>query len=326
MRFSIVVPVYNVEKYIRECLDSIHNQNFDDYEVVLIDDGSQDDSGEICDEYAHKYANIKVVHKDNQGLVSARREGYRHAIGEYIINCDSDDFIEPFTLNVLNETIIKYAPDLILYNSTLVYDDSKKTFGEHLFSEGFIEKEWLFDTFLLSAHANSLCMKAYKRDILDIERDYSKYYKLNYGEDLLQSIPLGLNAERIYYLDRQLYNYRIGSGMMSQYNNQQYWSFKEVYSVLKEATKRINLEESDLKSSKFLVQAAYDAIHLNLFADQYHEEDVIQIIRDEEFIKAYGIIRKTKYINLFTLKQRIILALIHFNLIKVLKFLFVFCR
>lgn len=323
MIFSVVIPVYNVEKYLVECLDSILSQSFKDFEVLLIDDGSNDSSGEICDKYQDRFDNVRVIHKKNEGLISARREGYRHASGEYIINCDSDDYIEPDTLSSLYDVIKSSQPDMIIYNSYISCDGERSIFNEHLFSEGYVKKEQIFDMLLLNSQVNSLCMKTYKKELIDIEEDYSDFYNYNYGEDLLQSIPLVIKCNSIYYLDKQLYNYRIGSGMTYKYNNTRYWSFKEVYYKLKEALKIISVDEPDYKLSKFLVHVAYDAIHVNLEVGEYHENDVMKIVNDEEFREAYNLIRKSKYMRMFTKKQRIILEMIYFKFFIPLKVLFI---
>lgn len=95
MLLSVVIPVYKVEKYLNECVDSIINQSFDDYEIILVDDGSPDKCPEICDEYANKYDFIKVIHKQNGGLSAARNTGIDAASGEYIMFLDSDDYWNP---------------------------------------------------------------------------------------------------------------------------------------------------------------------------------------------------------------------------------------
>ena len=94
MFFSIVIPVYNVEKYLNECVDSILSQSFKDFELILVDDGAKDSSGKICDEYAEKDNRVKVIHKENGGLSDARNVGTAQASGEYIVYVDSDDYID----------------------------------------------------------------------------------------------------------------------------------------------------------------------------------------------------------------------------------------
>jgi len=112
---SIVIPVYNVENYLDECLRSILNQNFNDYELILVDDASTDRSGEICDEYASKYKNIKVIHlKENSLLPGARNAGLEKAEGEYVHFCDSDDYYLDNSLLPISKILKKDAPDVLV--------------------------------------------------------------------------------------------------------------------------------------------------------------------------------------------------------------------
>ena len=118
MKFSIIVPVYNTEKYLKECLDSLINQTYRDFEIILVDDGSTDSSGEICDIYAEQNPDrIKVIHKPNGGLISARITGNKHASGDYILNVDSDDFVSLDLLKTVNEKIEEYDfPYMVIYS------------------------------------------------------------------------------------------------------------------------------------------------------------------------------------------------------------------
>ena len=93
MLFSIVIPIYNVEKYLKECIDSFLNQDFDDYEIILVNDGSNDKSGEICDQYALQYPFIHAIHQENGGQAKARNVGTVKACGDYVVYIDSDDYI-----------------------------------------------------------------------------------------------------------------------------------------------------------------------------------------------------------------------------------------
>ena len=126
MFFSIVVPVYNVEKYLRECIDSILRQTFTDFELILVDDGSTDNSPLICDDYAQNDGRIKVIHKQNGGQAEARNIGTKTANGKYIIYIDSDDYIiENTFLQDLYE-IAKTGIDIICYKFRKYYDDTKE--------------------------------------------------------------------------------------------------------------------------------------------------------------------------------------------------------
>lgn len=100
MKISIIIPIYNVEQYLEECIDSAINQTFKAYEIILVDDGSEDSSGIICDRYERKYSEIKVIHKKNGGLSDARNAGLKQAVGEWVYFIDADDYILPDTLEV----------------------------------------------------------------------------------------------------------------------------------------------------------------------------------------------------------------------------------
>ena len=236
MLFSIVVPVYNVEKYLDECINSIIEQSKaidNDLEVLLIDDGSIDNSGSICDSYENKYPDlIRVFHKENQGLLATRRYGFKKASGEYIVNCDSDDLLEPGMLLKLKNVINKYTePDVILFNYNYMVGDSKKIAYKNIFSvepEIRVDKESVLETFLKDHSVVSLCTKIYKRSCIDVDKDYSSFYKVSNGEDSLQSIELYNKAESFIYMNDALYNYRIGSGMTRRFDKNYYIGFKAV--------------------------------------------------------------------------------------------------
>lgn len=116
MKLSIIMPVYNVEDYLCKCIDSVLNQDYEDYEVILVDDGSPDECPKICDSYAKKHDNIRVVHRENGGLSAARNSGIEVAIGEYILFVDSDDYIEPNVLGTLMEQVEREQLDVLRFD------------------------------------------------------------------------------------------------------------------------------------------------------------------------------------------------------------------
>lgn len=113
-KISIIVPVYKAEKYLNRCVDSILAQTFTDFELLLIDDGSPDKSGEICDEYARKDSRVRVIHKENGGVSSARQRGLDESIGEYTIHADPDDWVEPTMLEELYNKANKEDADMVI--------------------------------------------------------------------------------------------------------------------------------------------------------------------------------------------------------------------
>ncbi|WP_347548512.1 glycosyltransferase [Pseudalkalibacillus hwajinpoensis] len=130
MFFSIIVPVYNVETYLRECVDSILSQNFSGYELILVNDGSTDSSGSICEEYASSYSNkVNVVHKENGGLSDARNFGIDRASGEYIIFVDSDDYITENSLNIIHEKLSETNnTDILITRLMQIYPDGSEKY------------------------------------------------------------------------------------------------------------------------------------------------------------------------------------------------------
>jgi glycosyltransferase involved in cell wall biosynthesis len=213
MRFSVLIPVYNVEKYLEQCIQSVLTQDFSDYEVILVNDGSTDQSPMICRQFAEKDHRIKFFDKENEGLLLTRRFSIKHATGEYIVFLDSDDYWEPGILSALNKEIESSHVDLICYRYQIVTDEGKlvkKDTGifpdRSFFSRE--NKELFLKEFIESSRLNVLWSKCVKSSIVDKDADYSAFEDKK-GEDLLQSIALIRNAETILYMDDVFVNYRM---------------------------------------------------------------------------------------------------------------------
>lgn len=138
---SIIVPVYNVEKYLSECLDSLINQTYKNIEIICINDGSTDESGKICDEYSKKYKNIFVVHKKNEGLGFARNTGMNHVKGDYVLFVDSDDYIDKDMVEKLFNSISKNKVDICRCGYKKVDNQHNILFKDVLENELFKGKE-----------------------------------------------------------------------------------------------------------------------------------------------------------------------------------------
>ena len=170
MNISVVIPVYNVEDYLHYAIDSLVNQTHKNFEVLLIDDGSTDNSGKLCDKYAQEYDWIRVFHKENGGLSDARNYGVLKATNEWIFFLDPDDYIEPFTFELLTLIRAKYQADLI---STKVQttNEYEKYFAEqfNLESSQRVTKEEALELMLEDKVATvSACAKLYKKQILEM--------------------------------------------------------------------------------------------------------------------------------------------------------------
>lgn len=220
MLFSFIVPVYNISKYLEQCMQSLLSQKGADYEILLVDDGSTDDSGTVCDAYAESYPDIvRVIHKGNEGLLLTRRRGFQEAKGDWFVCVDSDDYISEFLLEKVVEAIEKYHPDMVMYNFDYVNDTGKKSKSRLQIPDGSVyegeEKEYIYSRRLLTDDINNMWSKALKRKIVDINADYSSYGIRNMCEDAIQVLPLFSNAEKIVYLDKPLYFYRKGQSSIT---------------------------------------------------------------------------------------------------------------
>lgn len=202
-KISVIVPIYNVEKYIKRCVESLINQSYKNLEIILVDDGSPDNCPKICDDYADKYSNIKVLHKTNGGLSDARNAGMEIATGEYISFIDSDDYIDLETYDITMKKMLETNSEIGAFNILLFSD------GEEL-------KPDLSDKFEIMKSEQAI-----ENTIDDIKvktNAWNKIYKSNVIKNL--KFPVGrLNedefftfkaldrANRIVYLYRQCYYY-----------------------------------------------------------------------------------------------------------------------
>lgn len=292
--FSILVPVYNVEKYLSICLDSVLSQSFSDYEIILIDDGSKDKSGSICDFYSDKYPSIvKTQHKENQGIISARRAGLKLAKGRYVCFLDSDDCLLPDALGVLARTIIETNADVILYRWKKIDNDGNEISEvvEQAFQEArYLSRNEVFEKMISTSALNSLWSKCCRYELFDVDVDYSSYYKMQYGEDFIQTLPVLAKAERFYYLDRILYGYRMNaSSITHNYQRNQYRTLNVLRPLLYNYLVQLKLDSKEnvqLFFQKYLnilwenIVALYRGI-----ADKKIRKEAIEEIKQYPFVK-----------------------------------------
>lgn len=217
--FSVILPVYNVETYLARCMESILRQDFTDYEIILVDDGSTDSSGVQCDRYLEKYSFVKVVHKANGGLASARNAGLEKAEGQYILWIDTDDWIAGNTLSLIYETINGGRVDIIKYN---YYREAEKAVpffsnaepGSYQGKE--ISRLMELALFSESDYGLSAWMHAYRRQFLKSNQLLFQAEKEVGSEDFLFNIEALENAEYVKVLKEPLYHYYLRPGSITQ--------------------------------------------------------------------------------------------------------------
>lgn len=210
IKFSIMVPVYNVEEYLDDCVKSILNQSYENFELILVDDGSKDRSGEICDMWAEKDSRIKVYHKPNGGLPSARSCALEHADGDYYLFADSDDYVSPDMMEVLYGKISETDCDCIFFSLEKKLGDKvieRAVCDASICGRVHTDKRFVLNIVLGAGGYNSLCRKCVKAACFD-GRDYTPYFHIQQGEDLVRSLEIYENAKSFLFMQNVFYYYR----------------------------------------------------------------------------------------------------------------------
>lgn len=165
---SIIIPVYNVEIYLRKCIDSVLKNTYKHIEIILVDDGSLDSSSSICDEYQKKYQNVKVIHKTNGGLSSARNSGLEIAEGKYILFIDSDDYISEDFIQDLVNTMIKSDVEVVQSNFEKINEGGKSLYIPNIIPQVYSSKEQILDAFFIDHNIHVTAWgKLYKKEIFN---------------------------------------------------------------------------------------------------------------------------------------------------------------
>ena len=199
---SVIVPVYNAEKYLHRCIDSILAQTFTDFELLLVDDGAKDRSGEICDEYAAKDSRVSVFHKENGGVSSARNLGLDKAQGEWIIFIDSDDWIADGMFKSMYEKATSEKADLVYCDLRMLFNDHAEVL--HI-AKYDTDRTKMLDNFIKSTFGTAVGMLAKKNLYESNEIRYP--IEVKFCEDFYVAIRLMLYSEKICYIPTTYYYY-----------------------------------------------------------------------------------------------------------------------
>ena len=220
-KLSIIIPIYNTGIYLHKCIKSILSQKLADFELILVDDGSKDESGAICDEYAKQDTRVKVIHKQNEGVSIARNTGIEMAEGEYIGFVDSNDWIEPDMYDTLYSLATSKECDVVMCDTVTKYDDKpdEEDTITQLSGENLLYKKDIHPT-LLREMAGSACRCIYKNELIKNNKvDFPQNIPLS--EDRMFNILAFGYANRVYYTKTHFYNryVRKGSAVSKYYGN-----------------------------------------------------------------------------------------------------------
>lgn len=258
-RISVIVPVYNVQDHIAECLDSIVKQTHKPYEVILVNDGSTDNSPDICKKYSGHYPFIKITNQENKGLSAARNTGIDRATGEYICFIDSDDFVAENMLSVLHEKILETGADMVKCGILHYYNESRidKYCG---IDSGFIvleNKSDFFKALFAKKYTHSACNALYKRELFDSLR----FMEGKIAEDLYLAPHLLMKCKKMVIVSEWLYFYRKRDGSIMNSFDFKHYDILEACLLMKTM-----LEHHDLFDSLADDFFSWFSHHLSAFA------------------------------------------------------------
>lgn len=312
---SIIVPVYNIEKYIRKCIESIINQTYKNLEIILVDDGTPDNSGKICDEYAKIDKRIKVIHKQNGGVSSARNVGLENALGEYVSFIDGDDYISDRFCEKLLQKIKEENADCIACGYYRVYDNKTEKIVS---SKPYVLKEieYLEQILFVQKGLGFSHMKLWRKDSINNIR-FNENLKV--AEDAYFGIQASSNIKKFYMINEPLYNYRFNEkSLVISYNKNYMNNYLEAMILTKDYI------EKNYKNNKSILEKLnnYISYHVLLIVVNYcftpengltikeQIEELKKVCKIKEFensIKksSYEGFSITRKIALFTLKHKL---------------------
>lgn len=300
MFFSVIVPVYNVEKYLAQCLDSILSQSFKDYELIVVDDGSKDNSGKICDEYAEKDSRVKVIHKVNGGLSDARNAGTKAAQGEYIVYIDSDDY-------VLSDSFLKTlydnlnGADILLYKHQKFFDGNSDmlpcnySYSNITVDDKYVEK--LKKLVEGDAFYGMAWIKTFKRS-LAVDNNIM-FEKGLLGEDMEWNYHLITNANSLSVVDEPFIAYRQRANSIT--TSIKLKNLTDFIYILEKWSKTIREEiaNEELKNVLFASMAKYYSNLLITYnrVEEKEKKQYINRIKDLSWVLKYSMSKRPRLVS-----------------------------
>ena len=210
-KFSIIVPIYNAAGTLDDCIKSVISQSYGNFELLLIDDGSTDNSNEICAEWAEAEQCIKVLNQANRGAMEARIKGICNASGDYCIFLDADDILDQKLLETINDCIIEHDTDVIIYKYTKIHRNGKCIEQQAIMEDRFMMRNdgvipGILEIVIRRSDLNNIVCKAVRTKVA-LKADFSFLPHVRYGEDLLIFIEILKNVTTVLYIDKALYQY-----------------------------------------------------------------------------------------------------------------------
>lgn len=295
-KISVIVPVYNIENYIERCVDSLVRQTYTDLEIILVDDGSRDSGGRICDELAARDERIRVVHKENGGLASARNAGLDAASGDYISFVDGDDLLDPDTYEKLAEAIQKHRPDVVCFGyrkvcAGVVTDRCVIDYPEGLCDEESLRQlklDAIFNPNVLDYNRKrilSSCTNLYRRDFLQEHQLRFRSEREVLNEDFLFVLQMMQAARSVYVSPRDFYYYDTREGSIStSYRQDMYRRKKALFEAYCQSLD-LSDPEVAIRLDNFYIECIYSCMVNECSAGRERRQALAQIrvlLKDEQ--------------------------------------------
>lgn len=322
---SIIVPVYNVEKYLRQCIKSLINQTYSKIEIILVDDGSTDSSGSICDEYSKNNLNISVIHKKNEGLGFARNSGLEKAQGEYVTFIDSDDVADLDLVELLMEGIKKSKADTCIGGFKRVSEDGKLNYIEQ-YEEEIFENQEVYDVLF----AKMLGSAPDKHDAIRMSvwnvmysMKIIKKYNIKFSserefisEDIIWDSEYFKYSKRVKVINSTAYSYRITPGSLTQKYKPN--MLDKICTLYLEMKRRVDEEKNIRLQRQFLVNLRMCIKQEKKSISKKQKKEIKKAIRSIVEYKVVKDVVDEYYKLIKQKKQKIFIALIKYRCINLI--------
>jgi len=316
---SIIVPVYNAEKYLERCINSLINQSYSNIEIILINDGSNDKSGIICDDFSKKDLRIKVIHKINEGVSAARNDGIEKAKGRYISFVDADDWVEQNFLSEMYNKIKQYDVDYVTCGYNRVYENLKKVINNNASEKVFSSNEYIVKILNVQNGYGFIHMKLINKEAIGNLRFNTN---ILVGEDALFNVQLCKRINRFLVYNKSLYNYYLNLNSIVRNYDINYCN---------KYLKSMNVMNNYIRnnySDEFIIQNLYNYIvyHILLICVNYcyhpeNEKRGVNLLKETCNIKLFmDSIKYSNYENL-SITRKISLFLIKKKLYTIMAFI-----
>lgn len=315
---SVLVPVYNVEKTLDRCLQSILNQTFKDFEIILVNDGSTDNSGALCDEYAEKYDCIRVIHKENEGLGPTRNVGIKEAKGEFVYHCDSDDWLKEDLLEKAYKAITETNSDVVVFGYNIYTEKEGDiipygvvSVSDAVYTDGKQVKDFFTDQYFNSFVVLSACNRMCRRSFL-IENELF-FPALRRSQDVAYSLLLFDHIERLVTLKESFYCYIVQPGV---YKGRSFEEMIDIYCTVFDWAQEYFKKWDKIKTSagQKLINnvceqiANYSAYAFTVKYKEDRKKNASKLVKDtriKKYFSMYNNKKKSRFMMLFSLGIRL---------------------